>query len=105
MSYVVTTEVSAGDYGYDLQFLAVDDNNSPVDLSGASITVVFEKRGEAVASVTKTGTVTDAAAGKFKVTISSGDFSEVGAVYDVKARIQYMDERITAKGVVIIVEE
>jgi hypothetical protein len=105
MSYVTSTTVSAGDYGFDLQFFVLDEDNNPVDLTGASITVVFEKRGSTSASITKTGTITDATGGKFKVTIASGDFSEVGAVYDVKARIQYANGRVTAKGVVIIVEE
>ena len=105
MSYVTSTTVSAGDYGFDLEFLVLDDENKPVDLTGASITVVFEKRGETTASITKTGTITNAVAGQFKVTVASGDFSVVGDVYDVKARIQYANERITAKGVLIIVEE
>jgi hypothetical protein len=100
-------EVSAGDYGYDLEFLALDSTNSPVDLSGAAITVVFEKRGSQTAAITKTATITDAAGGKFKVTVQQGDFTEVGAIYDVKARIQYPSQGkvVTAKGVILIVEE
>jgi len=105
VSYVTTIRVSAGDYGYDLEFLVVDEEGKTVDLSGASIEVVFEKRGEKRASFTKRGTIVDALSGKFKITIEQGDLEEAGVVYDVKARIYYSSGRVTAKGVTVIVEE
>ena len=93
------------DYGYDIQFSVVDNNGSPVVLSGS--TVMFKVANYVslpTLIVDATCSITNSALGLCKYTVSNGDFDVVGS-YKAELNINYTspEKVVTAQNVNIVV--
>jgi hypothetical protein len=71
------------DQGIILNFTITDENNSPVDLTGATVRLIWNNGSGAA---TKTCEVTDAAGGKCRYIIVAGDIAQVGK-YDCELEV------------------
>jgi hypothetical protein len=66
------------DKGFDLLFQILKANNTPVDISTATVTFKMAKSGASSNKINQTCTVTDGPNGKCKYPIRDGDLTEEG---------------------------
>jgi hypothetical protein len=74
-------EVKKGNKGFDLEFTIQNDDGTPKNLTGYTITFKVWKVGASVLSLSKACTIVDAGAGTCKYTLGDGDFDVVGKYY------------------------
>lgn len=76
-------------------FNCVDANGSPLNITGATVTIKISPYGQSnVISISKTGTITNAVGGTWKVTFSSTDTINLYGVYQFQPKVVAFDGTI-----------
>ena len=80
------------------------DGSTAVNITGAEITWKAARHPQATAVVTKTGTITNAAAGQFTVTLADTDLANLDGVYYHEARMRdgSGNDTVVASGTLVV---
>jgi hypothetical protein len=99
---VTAIDVYEGDYGYDLQFTALDVNGLPLNLEGGSVDFIMYDPDSDDIVFDGECAITDATAGKFVYTTDTTDFSSAG-IYLAQVVIEVAGKVITIGGIKVYV--
>jgi len=73
--------VVQGDYGYDLNFTLKDSAGTVVNITGGSLKLKAQKKGQTALAFNGTMTIVSGSAGTCKYTVVNGDFATAGEYY------------------------
>jgi len=96
-------KIIRGTYGYDLEFNLVNQENKPIDLTGATVYLRVQKYGVETLHLDKIMTIVNAKEGIVSYRVEKGDFEEVDA-FRAELELRWTDRILTSERFLIRVK-